>query len=172
MPYPIKSEKPTLDPGIFEVPAAPYDDLAILHVGISKYRPYFGENFPAILVPELGQTIANSIVYDYINALPAITGEAYPGLFVLRNKMHIDQVKKNYADKVQEARDAQEQWFWRLILMADDIFPHQGHKSIMRFQREAAKAMGYKADWNIMDHRIIDRLIAEGKVKPATVEAR
>lgn len=168
VPYVIKADKTTLDPGNFEVPAAPYDDVAIYHLGISRYRPYFGAEYPAILVPELGQTVANSIVNDYVNSIPAvIVGEAQPGLFVLRNKQSIEQVRQTYKNKVEEARDLQEAWFWRLIIMADDSFPFQGHRSIMKMQREAAKAMGLKREWNMPDHRLIDKLIELGKVKPA-----
>jgi hypothetical protein len=167
MPYLIKASKPTLDPGEFEVPPAPYDGINYLQVGISRYRPYFGAEYPAILVPELGQTVANSIVNDYINSIPAVViGEAQPGLLVFRNKLSMDQCLQ-HKTLIEQARDKQEAWFWRLIVMADDAFPFQGHKSIMKMQREAAKAMGLKREWNEPDHRLIDKLIETGKVKPS-----
>lgn len=150
-PFKIEESKPGLHPGNFIIPQVKNwrEDFDILHVGISNYSVYVGAPHFTFTIPELGQRIAESIVRDYIIAtFFAEPGVAHPGLFSVPGKLTKDQIKKDHAPKLEEARLRQIEWFQRLCLEADNQFEKaKTHNVITKFQRIAAAEMGYEATW-------------------------
>lgn len=109
---------------------------------------YVGAPHFTFNIPELGQRIAESIVRDYLNATFAADPDAHPALFSLPGKLTKEQIKKDHAAKLTEARDKQLEWMKNLCRHADDQFARfRTHNVITRFQRIAAEITGYDAAW-------------------------
>lgn len=138
-------------PGVFIIPEVknPLEDFEILHIGISNYSVYVGAPHFTFTIPELGQRIAESIVRDYIVAtLFADYGVAQPGLFSLPGKLTKDQIKKDHAAKLDDARAKQREWFERLCLEGDNSYEKfKTHNVITKFQRIAAAQLKHDAVW-------------------------
>lgn len=149
-PFEIKETKPGINPGTFKIAAAKKGDFQILVIGISKYGVYLDGDRGTLSVPELGERIAKSVVFDFVNSQYGIDDDARPGLFYVLGRKTRDEIVTEHVAELEEYRDKQERWFRRLIMAADDHWARfQRHNSITDLQRLAAKFMGHKAPWVI-----------------------
>lgn len=138
-------------PSEFLIPMAPpggvntlvIDSASTAYITLDSDRdPFPVEQSPAI--------IAQSIVEDYIKSNLGVTEEAFPGLFWEYGAFTPDRAEKELGKQIEQARKHQDNWFNRLVAMADDDWNrnHQ-RKTIADIQRFAAKALNLTRDWNL-----------------------
>ena len=150
LPYAIKELKPQIIPGYFQIPAARGDNaFQILSIGESIHwmeSPYKG--MPPIKMTETSKSVAKSVVNDFQEAQIAIDHDAAPGFFYIEGDHDRDEVAKHFKMELGRARERQNNWFIRLIRMAEDDWAktHQ-HQAISDVQRYAAKYLGMNVEW-------------------------
>lgn len=150
LPFELKETKP-LTPAYYYIPKSEKNDISILHVGDGSRVIYMGEG-KTVVVPVLSETIAHSLVSDYMSAMLGTYSEtkdgeivkAQPGLFYVPGMLSKEEVKAIHADKIALARKEQEAWFLFLVKLADDDYSKTGqHRTISDLQRYAAKYLGF-----------------------------
>ena len=144
LPIELNEKKPGVYPGHFIIGAAKRDDFEILNVVNSVAHVYMDESRGSMTIVQESETMARSIVDDYINsciAIDKIEG-IFPGLFWVEGEFDKAGIKEKFADKLKSAKDSQGRWYYALIKMADDDWAqNRSHKSITPLQKLAALAM-------------------------------
>jgi hypothetical protein len=150
VPFNIVENKPGLFPGQFIIPAAQGEDFNILHVGPSKYYVYLDSERGYFEAQSTEKEVAESIVMDYSVAQVGYGDGSQPGLFIIPEKLTKEEIRKKYSGKLSEIRAVQNNWFRRLVTLADDDWAryHQ-HKMISDLQRFAAQYLGMDREWLI-----------------------
>lgn len=146
---PPPEEKPHLLPSTFRIPAAdPKTGIGVIHVGEAVYfqpNPFDDRN---TRVPVSPNEVARSIVDDYINGQMALDEDTCPGVFWVEGELTEADVIKFFKRRIEEYKVKQTNWFKALVNMADaDFTKNKNRMAISDIQREAARAIGYKADW-------------------------
>src|SRR6266568_620758 len=153
LPKSLLEEKPHLLPGVYNIPAATWGDIEVLHVDEGcQYipNPLIDEGQPGASIKQIvpPPEIARSLVDDYKSAHIALGENAAPGLFWVQGKLTKEEVKKFHAREVERARVQQTNWFRNLIAMADaDWMKNHNMLAVSDLQRLAAKCLGVKKDW-------------------------
>lgn len=144
VPYEVRDEKPGMVPYSYIVPPS-NGILPALLVIKDAHSPLFRSselpNFDMIIP---GEEVARSLVNDYIRAQLVYSEDAHPALFwVLGEEKDGNIVITKYNTRLEESRKIQNNWFKRLIELADDDWHknHQ-HKSITDIQRFACRSLG------------------------------
>lgn len=123
LPKPISERKPTIQPGIFEIPAGSPENPQILVVGPSSWWREIDENQPLLEIPVSSIQIADSIVRDYCNGLLACNmADQMPGLFYIPGEYTLDRLKKEHALLLNSYAAKQKKWFLELIKFADILW--------------------------------------------------
>lgn len=151
LPFSLNERKPGLYPGEFFIEKVddPMTEFRLLPVGESIYyvnlaleRPSYPVRFPAI-------GMMASIVNDYINSVPWVSDDAYPGLFGVNEALKPEDVEKKYGDALDEARTKQLRWFETAIKVAsDDWSRYHNHAVISNVQRIAARILKIDTEWS------------------------
>ena len=122
-PKSVDESKPTLMPSRWQIPAGSYDKPSLLVVGPSSWFRDDGEDTPVLEIPVSAIQIAESIVRDYCNGiLESNMADRMPGLFYLPGEITLDELKKKYQVKLDNARDLQKNWFAALVRIADSLW--------------------------------------------------
>lgn len=123
LPKEIQESKPTLEPGIFRIPAGSPDKPAQLIVGSSSWWREIDVDQPLLEIPVSSVQIAESIVRDYSNGIVMCDmGESRPGLFFIPGNISIDELKTKHKDILTLAIKRQENWFRALVKLADSFW--------------------------------------------------
>lgn len=145
--------KPGLVPGHFRIPAGTLEKPGVLIVPTCYYGIY-QLDWKSIRVPEPSTIVANSIVRDYIAALPCISyGDneepvALPGLCWKEGQFNERAVAHEFAEDLMQLAGYQRQWFKNLVDMADDDFAKFPMKrAISKLQKDAARALSLNRPW-------------------------
>lgn len=154
LPVAFNERKPGIYPGLFDIEPAPKNGFEILIVGNSVAHVYMDESRGSMTIIQESETVARSLVEDYINSCIAVDklNECYPGLFWLEGVFDRADIVGKHADKLAKAKESQNRWFHALVKMADDDWSqNRSHKSITGIQRHAATALEDfigKREWN------------------------
>lgn len=123
LPKNIYEIKPTLQPGVFSIPAGSYEKPEIYLVGPSSWWREIDEEQPLIEIPVSAVMIAESIVNDYCNGILASDmGEHMPGLFWLPGSLSLAEVREKHKPQLERANVKQRNWFTVLVKMADTLW--------------------------------------------------
>ena len=113
-------KKPTLQPGVFQIPYGTYENPGILHVGGSSWWREIDEHQPLLEIPVSSLVIAESIVNDFCNGILACDmADRKPGLFYLPGRIEVRDIPKKMLD---EAAAKQKNWYLELVSQADILW--------------------------------------------------
>lgn len=158
-PKPFYSEKPTMQPGRFNIPAGSYDKPSVYVVGPSSWWREIDVNQPLLEIPTSSILMAESIVTDYCNGiLGCDMGDAMPGLFTLPGEFTVDKVKKDHQNLLNRARDRQINWFKELIKIADVSWARTNGNplAVDNSMRLAAQELGLKEKAWLQDFNTLE----------------
>jgi hypothetical protein len=159
VPVAINENKPGLIPGSYHIPPCldPSNDFNIIHIARAKFAVYIDEARPALIVPEPSDRVAESICRDLkISWGHFVPDISEPALFWIpgpHRKQDLQQPKDaRILDEFDKRRRMQTEWFKKLVNEADDDWnKHHARRMVSDVARAAAKALGLKKDWDIMN---------------------
>lgn len=126
-PKAIHELKPTIQPGVFDIPAGSVAKPSILVVGSSSWWKETDENQPLLEIPNNSVQVANSIVKDYcIGLLGCNLNDVMPGLFWVPGEFDLAGIKKDHNDLLIRAAANQKRYWEQLIKMADIMWARTG----------------------------------------------
>ena len=147
LPKPIHEVKPTIQPGVFDIPAGSYEKPTLVVVGPSSWWRELDENQPLLEIPQSAIQVADSIVRDYnIAILGCDMGGKVPGLFSIPGEIDLKILQTKYKPFLDAANDKQRAWFLELVQMADVLWSRTNRNplSITEDMRLAANELGLK----------------------------
>jgi hypothetical protein len=168
-PKEITENKPTMQPGIFVIPAGTFDKPATLVVGPSSWWREFDEQQPLLEIPVSSIQVADSVVKDYCNGLLGcdMSGKM-PGLFYLPGEHTAANIIKEYMPLLLKYRDRQKAWFLELIKIADILWARSNGNplAISDDARFACKELNIQDKPWLQDHQTSElvRCIACGNL--------
>ena len=144
------AKKPTLEPGIFKVPAGTIDNPGILIVGPSSWFLDTDPERPVAEIVTASNLVAESVVNDYVNGLLGYDRNgSMPGVFwVLGEKTKL-QVIKDHQDLIKKYHNYQLSWYRNLVNMADALWAQSNGNplTISEDFRKAAEVLGLNKPW-------------------------
>lgn len=144
------SKKPTLEPGIFEVPSGTIEKPGILIVGSSSWFLDTDPERPVAEIVTSSPLVAESIVNDYVNGLLGYDKNgSMPGVFWVPGEKNQSDIIKNYQVELKRYEQFQRRWFENLILMADSLWSSSNGNpnTISDDFRAAASVLGRNKPW-------------------------
>lgn len=124
----------------------------VLHVQDSHYyKPDLDGKQDRVFVPSA--QIAESLVRMHITSqLEYKELEQHPAVFAIPDReLTVEQVKKEFAQKILEALKCQRKWYIALVRIADDDWARlKRHSMISEVQRIAARELGLKREWLVV----------------------
>lgn len=122
-PKPIVEHKVTIQPGVFVIPAGSPENPSFLTVGPSSWWKEVDEEQPLLEIPNSSIQIADSLVKDYCNGVPACDmSTRMPGLFFVPGTVDFKELKERHGQLLVNAITRQKNWFIALISMADTLW--------------------------------------------------
>ena len=122
-PKEINETKPTIVPGIFQIPPGTYEKPAIIVVGSSSWWKELDLEQPLLEIPISSIQIADSIVNDYCNGLIGCNmGSHMPGLFFIPGEVTLIKLLKEHQNLLDKARERQNNWYMSLVKQADSLW--------------------------------------------------
>lgn len=174
-PKAIVERKPTIQPGLFEIPAGSMDNPGILVVGTSSWWSYSGDYRPTIEVPNSSVQIADSIIGDFCRGMLECNMEdARPGLFFVPGEYTPVEIKisEKLKDVFKDVNAKQRNWFMRLVKIADSLWARSNGNplAIPDESRMAAEQLNLKDKPWMMDYQTVQLVpcFACGSLKNAT----
>jgi hypothetical protein len=162
--------KPTLTPGVFQIPYGTYEKPGVLVVGPSSWWKELDENQPLLEIPASSVQIAESIVKDWANGIYGCDmGENMPGLFFVPGCKHdkhgepdvpltIEWIQKEKKHLLDEANRRQRNWFQWLVKAADTSWARSNGSplAISDDMRMAARELNLiQKEW-LADAEVVD----------------
>lgn len=144
-PRELNEKKPTIQPGVFHLPAGSWEKPAILVVGPSSWWKEIDEEQPLLEIPCSSIQVADSIVKDYCNGLFACNmGRSMPGIFWVPGEFTVNEIRKVHTQKLEDARNKQKFFFEALVKYADGLWARSNGNplSISEDMRMAARELG------------------------------
>lgn len=122
-PKSIHEEKCTIEPGIFDIEAAPSNDFTILVVGPSSWWKDVDPEQPLLEITNGSIQVADSVIKDYANGLFMCNmGDAMPGLFFLPGEHNKPAILTRFKEKLDQARGRQKKWYEKLVTAGDILW--------------------------------------------------
>lgn len=148
MPWPVDEQKPGVYPGTFHIDAARPKKFEILVVGESKYRVYIDSDRGHMEMVHPANHMAKSIVDDYKRATASNVTVGEPGIFWVPGEHNKAMIKSLFKDQLDAARAKMEQWFGKLVELADDDWSrNRRRETIPDIARHAAAYLGLDRAW-------------------------
>lgn len=148
-PFTINEDKPGIIPRFYHIPACKDGDIELFHVEPGCMYIELVDRPEKLRVDVSAPTIAQSLVRDFVSSQLSYDEHSAPGMFILSGR-YTDkaQVKKEFGKEIETARSKQNNWFRKLVYLADDDWSkyHQ-HRLISNLQRIAAKMLGLEREW-------------------------
>lgn len=142
LPWALNELKPGLIPESYRIPEAKDGKPGILHIKDARSNLYVrdGKTFP---ITHPAEEVANALVNDYCIAQLEQDSESRPAIFWVIGKYSADEIILKFKAELLEAKRKQNNWFMKLIRMADDDWEKtKQHRIITDVQRHAARSMG------------------------------
>ena len=117
--------KPTIQPGVFNLPYGTYENPGLLVVGPSSWWKETDEGQPFLEIPHSSITVAHSVVRDYIVGILACDmADCRPGLFYIPGEITVEKLTTvpEYKALLEQANIRQKNWFTALVKMADILW--------------------------------------------------
>lgn len=150
VPFPIHEVKPGLFPSEYKIDAAKEGTFETLVVDDATYFVYIDMERGSLKLRCMAEDLAESIVSDFRRSCLAVDEDSGPGMFFVREEKTKEQISRECAVLLIEARKRQISWFKRLVELADDDWEKtRQHKAISDLQRFAAKALRLERPWLI-----------------------
>ncbi len=150
--------KPTIQPGVFQIPYGTYENPGILVVGSSSWWREIDETQPLLEIPNSSIQIADSIIKDFCNGILACNmSDAMPGLFYVMGEKTVYQIRKENQVQLDNAKAYQRKWFEALVRMADALWARSNGNplAISEDMRIAAHELNLKnKEWIRDDIRV------------------
>lgn len=167
--------KPTIQPGVFQIPYGTFANPGILIVGSSSWWKETDEGQPLLEIPHSSIQVAHSVVRDWmVGILACDMGESRPGVFYVpgglseKDRNDPDKIKKFLAQPdviamIEQANQRQKNWFGALVKMADILWARTNGNplTISDDMKLAAKELGYDKPW-IKDFHHIEMVNCKG----------
>jgi hypothetical protein len=149
MPIPFNREMTGHNPAYYTIPPAELDDFNILVIEDTTSWLYVLDG-NSVLRRHLAAEVAEELLSTFIQANLYVGEGSRPGIFWVEGGWTKKQIEENFGAELEEARDAQNQWFKALVEKADDDWNRsRQHRTISTPQRIAADRLGLKREWNI-----------------------
>ncbi len=144
--------KPTIQPGVFQIPFGTLAEPGILEVGPSSWWKETDEGQPLLEIPHSSLTVAHSIVRDFaVGLLGCDMAECRPGIFYIPGKVSSTdlKVKVEYKALLEQANTRQRNWFAELVRIADTLWARTNGNplTISDDMKLAAKELGLEKAW-------------------------
>jgi hypothetical protein len=153
----INENKPTLEPGEFNIEPGYPEKPSRLVVGSSSWWREIDPTQPLLEIPVSSVQIAESIVKDYSNGIIMCDmGEVRPGLFFLPGDISLDELKKTHKPLLDLAIKRQENWFKAMVRLADSYWARTNGNpmAISDDSRVAAKMLKIEDRPWLMDYKL------------------
>lgn len=150
LPYTLNERKPTIFPGVFQVPSGTVEKPGTLVIGPSSWWKELGEKEPLLEIPVSSFAVADSVVKDYCNSqLGANSIDRKPGIFFVSGEKTPSQIVKDHPKELADAANKQREWYLALIKISDTMWARtQGNPlAISNDARYAAKEMKLDKPW-------------------------
>jgi hypothetical protein len=159
-PKAISERKPTIEPGIFNIPAGSMKNPQILIVGSSSWWREIDETMPYLEIVNNSIQVARSVVVDYCSGvLASDMVNAMPGLFFIKGVVTLEELKKSHQPELKEAERKQTNMYKDLIRLGDVGWSRSNGNplSISDDMRMAATELGLDKPWN-KDSILLERV--------------
>lgn len=145
-------KKPTIQPGIFQIPYGTFTKPGLLVVGPSSWWKETDEGQPLLEIPHSALTVAHSVVRDWaVGLLACDMGDIRPGVFYIPGEItEADLIKKvEYKALLEQANVRQKNWFAELVRIADTLWARTNGNplTISDDMKLAAKELGLEKPW-------------------------
>jgi hypothetical protein len=143
VPLHINEHKPGLLPPFYQIPASDGITPNRLVVKQGSHHVYMGED-RTLPVVDTAESIAKSVVEDFLNSQIGRTEDAYPAIFYVPGELSVEEVLLEEAELIALLQECQKRWFLNIARMADDDWTKaRKHNHISDFQRKAAAFLGW-----------------------------
>lgn len=160
-PKDVYEVKPTIQPGVFFIPAGSLAKPSIVVVGPSSWWKDVDENQPLLEIPSSSIQIADSIVKDYCGSLLAANApEIMPGMFYVPGEHDVESIYTNYRNELGRANIRQRNWYTALVRLADALWANTNGNplAISDDMRLSARELGFaNKDW-MADFRALEMI--------------
>jgi len=156
-PKDIYEEKPTIEPGKFNIPAGTYDKPAVLTIGSSSWWKDIDADQPMLEMQRSSIEVANAVVTDYCNSmLGSNMGDSMPGLFFVLGEQSSNDIVVKFKTKLDEMKAKQINWYKVLVRIADSLWARtQGNSlAIWDEMRLAARELNFNDKPWLKDYQI------------------
>lgn len=149
MPIPFNREMTGHNPAYYTIPAAADGDFNILVIDDATSWLYVLDG-ASVMRRHLAAEEAEELISTFIQANLYVGENCWPGIFWVEGAWTKNQIEERFAEKLEIAKDAQNNWFKALVEKADDDWNRsRQHRTISTPQRIAAIRLGLKREWNI-----------------------
>lgn len=144
--------KPTIQPGIFQIPYGTFAEPGILVVGPSSWWKETDEGMPLLEIPHSALTVAHSIVRDWaVGLLACDMVDVRPGVFYIPGEITQQDLTKKveYRALLEQANVRQRAWFGALVDIADQLWARTGGNplTISDDMKLAARELSLDRPW-------------------------
>jgi len=149
-PLAIDENKPTIQPGRFQIPPGSYAKPSFLTVGSSSWWKELSDQEPILEIPVSSIQVADSIVTDYCNGLLGCDmGDRKPGIFFIPGDINLGSLLKDHKLLLEDAKRKQTLWYTSLIKLADAEWARSSGNpmAIWDVMRLAAKELNVDKPW-------------------------
>lgn len=146
----VDEVKHTIEPGRFVIPVGEYESPSTLYVGTSSWWKEIDELQPILEIPVSSVQVANAVINDYCNGIFGCDmGDRMPGLFFVLGEIDPKDLKSKFANKLNEMKVRQENWFAFLCMAADALWARSNGNplAISDDMRLAARGLGRDYPW-------------------------
>ncbi len=152
-------ERKKVYPGVYKLePGDPkLVEPSVLIIKSSVSYMDSGIDRPMRSVPHSPKELADSVVNDWIYALPEVSlGTCQPAVFVVEGEHTAADVKKKFMKEIERALELQKNWFIALIKRADMDWGHAPgmHRAITEDAKIACKYLEQDRPWLLTDNSI------------------
>lgn len=144
VPFPIDEVKPGLIPGRFSIAASPDGRPQFTVIRDAHHFVYIDESRGNLRVLNPSYDVAQAVVADYNSAQLEADPSAHPGFFWLIGEWDEDKIHNNKeaAARLSGVREIQNNWFRKIVMLADDDWQRsRQHSAISDVQRYAARVI-------------------------------
>ena len=146
MPFAFHEHKVGIYPGDYHINASK-GEPEILVVNDAIHYIYLGDERGNLKVRIPAHELAAALIYDYVSSLSCSTNASIPALFWVPGTHDLEDVKKNYRERIDTALALQKNWFLKLVELADDDWSkYHRHTVISDHQRHAARFLNLERE--------------------------
>lgn len=159
LPKDIKEYKPSIEPGVFEIPAGTYERPSTLLVGGSSWWKDVNEDQPLLEIPVSSVQVADAVINDCIKSMLGYkAGISEPGLFFILGDENPLIITSKYKTEIARRKALQDSWFHSLVLMADALWARSNGNplSIHNDMRLAAEQLNLSDKPWIRDYKTME----------------